>query len=282
MHTMSYLLIGTITADIVADGRILGGTVSYAAPVVDLFGHDIRILSSADPHDSLLNPLFDLAETKIVPAEHTTTFSNIYRPTGRQQIIHQTAKNLEPSMLPEQWKNSNLVHLAPLADDVDYGFANQFPNAKVLLTPQGYMRRWGADGIVHFKEFLDKDVLQAIDILVLSKQDILAAPELENEFPKYADHVVVTDGENGGTYYHNGDNMHYDAFPATEIDPTGAGDVFAASLLASLPLVNFDMSSALIVAARLAALAVTVKGSKISLSSTNIQTMIQEALDKND
>lgn len=280
MQTMSYLLIGTITADIVANGRILGGTVSYAAPIARLFGHDIRILSSANPDDSLLSPLFELAETKIVPAEHTPTFSNIYKPTGRQQIVHQTAKTVDPSMLPDAWKNSDLVHLAPLADDVDYRFATQFPNAKVLLTPQGYMRRWGADGIVHFKEFLDKDVLGAIDILVLSKQDILAAPELEMEFPKYADHVVVTDGENGGAYYHNGDSMHYNAFPATELDPTGAGDVFAASLLASLPFVNFDMPSALVVAARLAALAVTVKGAKLPLSSMNIQTMIQEALDK--
>ena len=276
MSDINYLLIGTTTADIVDDGRILGGTVSYSAPIVKRFGHQVRILTSAMENDPLLDPLLDMADVRIIPAENTTTFSNIYTETGRTQIVHQSASNLTVDMLPENWRKSELVHLAPLTDDVDYAFASQFPDATVLLTPQGYMRKWGNDGIVHFKRFLDNEVLAAIDILVLSKQDILDAPELEYEFPKYTEHVVVTDGENGGTYYHNGEAIPYLAYPVTETDPTGAGDVFAAALLASLPLLNNDMLSALKVAAHLAALAVTVKGATIPFSQGTVQQIISE------
>jgi len=280
MSDISYLLIGTTTADIVDDGRILGGTVSYAAPIVSLFGHDVRILTSTASSEPLIQPLYDVADIHLVPSQHTTTFQNIYSDAGRQQIIHHTATNLMADMLPEKWRTSKLVHLAPLTDDVDYDFANLFPDSTVLVTPQGYMRQWGEDGVVQFKRFLEKDVLGAIDILVLSKQDILAAPELEYEFPKYTKHVIVTDGENGGSYYHNGETVHYDAFPAKETDPTGAGDVFAASLLASLPLLEYDMLASLKVAARLAAIAVTVKGATIPFTKDTVQQVLKEAQDK--
>jgi len=282
MSDISYLLIGTTTADIVKHGRILGGTVSYAAPIVNLFGHHVRILTSAAQDETLISSLYDVAEIELIPAEHTSTFENIYTDSGRTQIIHHIASKLTPDMLPKQWRESTLVHLAPLVDEVDYQFASQFPDATVLLTPQGYMRQWGDDGIVHFKRFLDSDVLGAIDMLVLSKQDIQAAPELEFEFPKYTEHVVVTDGENGGIYYHNGEAIPYAPFAVKENDPTGAGDVFAASLLASLPLLDNDIQAALKVAARLAALAVTVKGAKIPFTQETVQQAIQEAREKND
>lgn len=277
MEKSDLLIIGTTTADIVDDGRILGGTVSYAAPVIHQFGYNLKVLTSANPDDEVVQPLHEIADLEIVPSEHTTTMQNIYKPDGRTQLMIHTAAQMTPEHLPAAWKSSKLVHLAPLADDVDYAFASMFEDATVLLTPQGYMRAWGDDTVVHFKRFLDLGVLDAIDILVLSKQDIIAAPELEHEYPKYAKHVVVTNGEEGGTYYHNGDSYHYEATPVTELDPTGAGDVFAASLLASLPLVDFDMPAALRVAASLAAIAVTVKGANIPLSQSIIDETIQKA-----
>lgn len=282
MSDINYLLIGTTTADLIDNRRILGGTVSYSASIVHRFGHNVRILSSGIQDEPLHKPLHDVADLHIIPSEYTTTFENIYTDTGRVQIIHHTSSNLSPDMLPESWYDSQLVHLAPLTNEVDFSFASKFPNATVLLTPQGYMRQWGDDGIVHFKRWLDTDVLGAIDILVLSKQDIREAPELEFEFPKYTKHVVYTDGENGGIYYHNGVSIPYTAYSVSEVDPTGAGDVFASSLLASLPLLNNDMVAALKVAARMAAMTVTVEGATITFSQADIQQAIHEAQENND
>jgi sugar/nucleoside kinase (ribokinase family) len=271
------LLIGHSTADLVKGGRVLGGTVSYAAPIVHRFGHQVGILTSAAKDEPLLEPLRSFAELSIVSAEKTTTFENIYSPSGRVQVVHGVASPLRYESLPESWRDAKLVHLAPLVNEVDFEFAKAFPDATVLLTPQGYMRQWGEDGHVHFKTFLDKDVLGQIDILVLSKQDIAAEPDLEYEFPKYTEHVIVTDGENGGNYYHKGSVHHYDPYPVTEIDPTGAGDVFAASLLSSLPLLDYNMHAALKVAAKLAALAVTVLGASPAFTAEDVQRAIEEA-----
>jgi sugar/nucleoside kinase (ribokinase family) len=280
MMPIDTLLIGHSTADLVKGERVLGGTVSYAAPIVHLFGHRVGVLTSAAEDETLLESLRSVAELQIYPAEKTTTFENIYREGGRVQVVHGVAAPLTYEMLPVDWREATLVHLAPLVNEVDFAFASAFPNATVLLTPQGYMRQWGDDGHVKFKPFLDEGVLKHINILVLSKQDIAEAPELEYEFPKYTEHVVVTDGEHGGNYYHKGEVHRYKPYPVTEIDPTGAGDVFAASLLSSLPLLNYNMHAALKVAAKLAALAVTVLGSSPAFTADDVQLAIQEA--KND
>jgi sugar/nucleoside kinase (ribokinase family) len=277
MTKIDYLLIGHCTADLVGDGRVLGGTVSYAALIAQRFGQRVGIFTSAAADEPLLKKLLPAAELSIRLAENTTTFSNIYGDKGRIQYVHALAAPLIYEMLPVGWIDAPLVHLAPLVNEVDFSFAKHFPNSTVLLTPQGYMREWGIDGKVAFKAFLDTDVLAAVDMLVLSKQDIAEAPELEYEFSKYTKHVIVTNGDSGGTYYYEGEAIPYSAYPGVEIDPTGAGDVFAASLLSSLPLLNYDMNAAIRVAARLAALAVTIKGAEPAFTSDDVRQIIQEA-----
>lgn len=282
MVKIDYLLIGTITADIVGDERFLGGTASYAALIAHLFGHKVGVFTSAAPDEPLLKKLLPAAELSVRVAEHTTTFENIYSDTGRTQYVHALSAPLSYDMLPVGWTDAPLVHLAPLVNEVDLSFAKQFPDATVLLTPQGYMREWGDDGRVMFKRFLDTDVLSAVDILILSRQDIADAPELEYEYPKYTKHVVVTNGIEGGTYYYDGEAMLYSAYPVEEIDPTGAGDAFAASLLSSLPLLNHDMNAAIEVATRLAALTVTSPGSEPAFTKDDVQQIVQEAKTNND
>src|SRR5688572_15183567 len=165
MMPIDTLLIGHSTADLVKGGRVLGGTVSYAAPIVQRFGHKVGILTSAAKDENLLEPLRSAAELVIYPAEKTTTFENIYRDGGRVQVVHGVAAPLRYEMLPADWRDAKLVHLAPLVNEVDFAFASAFPNATVLLTPQGYMRQWGEDGHVKFKSFLDESVLRHINIL---------------------------------------------------------------------------------------------------------------------
>lgn len=46
--------------------------------------------------------------------------------------------------------------------------------------------------------------------------------------------LVATDGRDGATLFERGTATRFSAYPATEVDPTGAGDVFAAALLAHL------------------------------------------------
>ena len=61
MSDINYLLIGTTTADLIDNRRILGGTVSYSASIVHRFGHNVRILSSGIQDEPLHKPLHDVA-----------------------------------------------------------------------------------------------------------------------------------------------------------------------------------------------------------------------------
>ncbi len=269
-----YLLIGHMTADVTPQGRALGGTVSYAARTVNAFGLQVGMLTSAAVGEPLIDLLEPYAEIVSLPGTATSTFENIYEPTGRVQYIRGVADRLTGVDVPEAWRAAPLVHLAPLTDEVDPPIAHLFPDATVMLTLQGWLRKWDSDGRVRFKRWFDRDVLKSIDIVVFSEEDIAEAPELEAEFAGAVEHLIVTRAERGGSYYHWGDRTEYETPQVTLVHPTGAGDVFAASLLASLHALGGDMHAALQVAAKLGATSVT----RLLLDSAPTPDEVREAL----
>jgi sugar/nucleoside kinase (ribokinase family) len=275
--TPEYLLIGHLTADLTPQGRMLGGTVSYAARVVQSFGLKTGVLTSAAPGEPLLEGLQPYAdELVILPGEATSTFENIYGPGGRVQYLREVASKITRADIPASWRSAPLVHLAPLTDEVEPQIAYDFPNAMVLLTLQGWLRRWDADGRVHFKRWFDREVLKAIDIVVFSEEDIAEAPELEAEFAGAVPHLFVTRAERGGTYYRDGQPISYTTPLVEMVHPTGAGDVFAAGLLCAQHVLSPDLTVAVQVAARLAATSVT----RVGLESAPRADEVQQALDE--
>jgi sugar/nucleoside kinase (ribokinase family) len=270
-----YLLIGHATADLTPAGRLLGGTVSYAARVIQSFDLKVGILTSAASDEPLLDQLRPFtSELMVIPATDTSTFENIYNPTGRVQYLRAVASKITPADIPSIWLSAPLVHLAPLTDEVDPNIAHSFKDATVMLTLQGWLRKWDADGRVRFKRWFDADVLKDIDIVVFSEEDIAEAPELEQEFAGAVQHLFVTRAEKGGTYYHNGKPTHYSTLQVELVHPTGAGDIFAAGLLSSLHVLRGDFLAATQVAARLAAISVT----RFGLESAPTAAEVQQAL----
>jgi len=66
----------------------------------------------------------------------------------------------------------------------------------------------------------------------MSEVDHPAPEELAEEFPGRA--FAVTKGASGARVYSQGDVYDLPAFTVVEVDPTGAGDVFAAAFLLAL------------------------------------------------
>lgn len=275
MSESPYLIIGHITADITPQGRVLGGTVSYGMSVARQFAYDPILVTSAAREEPLLEAL-DCTHCVIIPAAQTTTFENIYEGSHRTQYIHGVASPIRPDDIPTSVQSARYVHLAPIADEIDPEIAFMFPDATVMLTPQGWMRRWDDKGRVRFKRFDNEAVLRAVDIVVMSRQDIAEAPELEQEYAGLVKHLFVTDGANGGVYYHNGTPQSYTAYPVQEVDPTGAGDVFATALLASLAQTGDDLHKSLRVAAKLAALSVTRIGINNTVRADEVKAVLAE------
>ncbi len=250
-----------MTVDLIPGGRMLGGTVSYAAPTYTVMGHRVGIVTSAAADETLLNQLRRHGELVVLPSEQSLTYENVYSEQGRQQFVRATATPISVDDVPKAWKAAPFVHLGPLAGEVDpLEMARGFPDATIMLTAQGMMRRWDESGLVKFQPWLDEAALRLIDIAVYSEEDVHQFPQLTKEIRQLCPHVVVTNGRNGGTYYNQGESMRYESLAVKAQDLTGAGDVFAASLLGALPLVGGDVASAVEMAGKLAAYSVTRAG----------------------
>ena len=272
-----YLLIGHATADITPSARLLGGTVSYAARTASAFDLSVKLLTSVAQGEALINELDPyVTERVILPAAETSTFENIYSPQGRTQYIRGVAAPIAAADIPAGWQHAPLVHIAPLTGEVDPQIVHAFPDSLVLLTAQGWFRQWDADGRVRFKRWYDAEVLREIDIVVFSIEDIAESPDLEALMAEQVQCLVVTKGGEGGTYYWQGQTYHYDTLDVPQVDPTGAGDVFAAAFLASMFLFDRDIHRAIRLAARLAANSVT----RVGLQGTPTPTEVAEALKK--
>jgi sugar/nucleoside kinase (ribokinase family) len=225
---LDYLAIGHVTRDLVDGGFTIGGTVSYAARTARALGCRVGVVTSASPELDL-SQLRSGIQVARIPAAATTTFENIYTAEGRRQVVHSVAETLVPGMVPTNWRTT-LVHLGPVVRECDPTLINAFDDAFVAITPQGWMRRRDRAGRVSrcpWKEA--EELLARADAVVLSKEDVEGDETLVTRYAAQTRVLVVTQGALGCTVYTAGQSRHSPAPAVNEVDPTGAGDIFAAA-----------------------------------------------------
>ena len=88
-----------------------------------------------------------------------------------------------------------------------------------------------------------------VDVLVLSLEDIDNNLERLEPFFKHVPMVVLTEYRDGSTLYQRGEDgrMHETKIPprpAKEVDPTGAGDIFATAFMIRLQETGDPMQAA--------------------------------------
>ncbi len=255
---IDYLIIGHLTQDIHPGGFALGGTAAYAGLTAQALGARVGVVTSTG--EDLQMP--ELAGISVLnfPDEAATTFENIQTPGGRVQYIHHRARELDISMVPDTWKHAPIVHLAPVADEVDPKMASAFPNSFVGVTPQGWMRGWDASGRIHYQDWAASDyVLSFASAMVLSREDVENVPGRIEDMIPCIRVAAVTGGSSGCDVYWNGELQHFPAPIIDELDPTGAGDVFAAAFFMRMRLTR-DAWDAARFANRVASNSVTRKG----------------------
>jgi sugar/nucleoside kinase (ribokinase family) len=236
-HVLDFLAVGTITRDLLGNGKTtIGGTVTYAAATACGLGMRTGIIARADPQFDL-SPLRERGiEILRLPAQETTTFANLYRDGRRLQYISAVAGAISPADIPDEWRTARIVHLGPLAQDLPASVACAFDQALIGVTPQGWMRQWGSDGLIHAVPWAQpEDVLSCSDVLVFSVDDVAGDERLIHHYGSLVETMVVTQSRRGATVYRRGQRPHhFPAFTANEVDPTGAGDVFCAAYLIHL------------------------------------------------
>jgi len=233
---LDYLIIGHVTQDRYEKKYVLGGTATYAALTARNLGQQVGVLTSAAFEPGLVDVLYG-AQVARVPAEETTRFVNTYGDGSRQQHIEARAELLNAEQLEylPDWRAAGIVHLGPIADELVPEMVDAFPDALIGVTPQGWMRAWGEDGLIRAVPWAAAEqVLARADAVILSEHDV-DHPSVIDRYAALGRLLVVTRGERGASIHRDGQWRHVSAFKAgRQVDPTGAGDAFAAAYLIHL------------------------------------------------
>lgn len=233
INPIDYLVIGHLTCDISPNGCILGGTAAYSALTAHALGLRVGIISSHHPD----LPVGDLEDITIInyPAEESTTFTNIHTEKGRRQVISAQAENLGYHHVPETWRNTPIIHLAPVAQEVEPLIVRSLSNPILGMTMQGWLREWDAQGNVRYSEWPEAQfVLQHAGAAILSIEDIAGQEDIIEEFASACPVFVVTEGKAGVRVYWHGDVRRIRPPEVEVINDVGAGDIFAAAFFVRL------------------------------------------------
>ncbi len=241
---IDFLVVGHVVQDIVPDGFTVGGTATYSSITARNLGRQPGIVTRLAPDFVFPDVLHDIAVHR-VPSAYTTTFHNIYRDGHRQQFIRALADAIQPDDVPAAWRNVPIVHLGPLARELDARFAKLFPHARVGVTPQGWLRQWDDTGRVRMRLWEEApEILPHVDALVLSEEDLNGNTALMDEYVRLTHIAIMTQGPRGCTIFVDGKATQVPGFPVQEVEPTGAGDVFAAAFLIRLNETDNPLESA--------------------------------------
>lgn len=255
---IDYLVIGHLACDRTPQGNQLGGTAAYAALTADALGQRTGIIT-ATGRDLPLTSIQHLPRAG-VQVEQSTTFENVYTSTGRTQTLHHHAQNLTSHLLPALWQTTPVVHFGPIVHEIDTDLLDCFPASFVGLTPQGWLRQWDGTGRVSPGEWPDAArILSKVDAAVLSVEDVAGDEKIIEEMANVCRVFVVTEGARGARLFVNGAATRVGTLPVTELDATGAGDIFAAAFFIHLQRTGNPFEAARD-AGRIAACSVTRPG----------------------
>lgn len=233
LESVDYLVIGHVAHDLTPEGPRLGGTAAYSALTARALGLRVGVVTAAGRETSL-EALHDIPVISIASPQ-STTFENIYTEHGRVQYLRAQALPLGFASVPDTWQRTPIIHVGPIANELDSSLPKDFSPVLFGVTPQGWMRQRAEDGRVSRSEWKNAEpVLQRADAVVMSREDVNGDDELIEHMAHQTRILVVTEASAGCVLHWNGDRRRFRAPEVHEVDATGAGDVFAAAFFIRL------------------------------------------------
>lgn len=238
------LVVGHVTEDVdprSGKGR-LGGAAAYASLLAHRFGVPTTLLTSVDRGFPWFESLAGI-EIRRIPSRDRTRFVNTYGADGsRAQRVRSRAEPIPDREIHREVAGlppGSAVLWAPVVDEIAPGGvplprpaedreAGRPGFAGAAL--QGFLRRIDGAGRVHRRPLPPglATRLASVDLACLSEQDAASPGDIEALRTPW---VAVTRGRRGAWLF--GPDRSAEPIPpapARELDPTGAGDVFAAAL----------------------------------------------------
>jgi 1D-myo-inositol 3-kinase len=226
-----FAAVGHVTNDQLEAGLFPGGAALYAALTAAKLQAKPKIVTSCGPDFvGLQLARGSDVELEILPSEHTTCFEEHYRGGARVARLVRRANPLcDP--LPK----ADVVFVCPVIGEIELPALVAPPGALLAAGLQGWTRRFDENGRILRCALKDPAYFSGCRALFCSDEDF--GPFLESAIQVLRDAVdllIVTQGHRGAVLYENGQRRAIRPCPAREVDPTGAGDVFAACFLLGL------------------------------------------------
>ena len=249
------LIVGSVALDSIETpaGQIdnaLGGAATYGSVAASLFAPVNLVGVVGDDFPSqhvefLKNRNIDLAGLQTVEGGSTFRWKGDYISDLNQAVTHETHlgvfEHFEPN-LPDHYRDADFVFLANINPELQLRVLDQVRAPKLVLCDT--MNLWINIAREHVME-----IFKRVDIAVLNDGEAKMLTEIDNTIqagralqklgPKY---VIIKKGEHGALMFSEDEIFSAPSFPLEEVvDPTGAGDSFAGSLIGYLAKTN-DLS----------------------------------------
>ena len=268
---IEYLCIGHLTEDLTDDGVQLGGTAAYSTLTAQAFGLSCGLISSYK--ERALPSEFNLMTSNLQITEQMIQFENRYQGDTRTQHLRHNTKQLSLPDLNTIVKQTEILHFGPILNDFPIEVIRHFPDNYVALTPQGWLRTVEKGVVKNAPYTILYKALPYTDAVVISQEDIDYNQQAVRSIAKRCKLLVITNGFHGAEVIWQGKRRSFQASRRQEVDPTGAGDIFAAIFF----ILNFHGYSpweAGKIATEIAALTVTRKGLQSIPKSSEILNTI--------
>lgn len=288
--TPDYLVIGHVTADLQPDGSVvLGGTALYSALTASRLGARVAILTRGVYGRVVAGmkiPNLDLLAAEniqivVQDAEVPTTFINDYQADRRVQTLPHWAGEIDLRGLPPHWRNAKVVHLGPIADELDARQCTGLTTRFLGVTPQGWMRDWPRQTggrVKHIPLKLPGQLLGRIDCAIVSIDEI---PYARDVIQQVGDRRlgVITQGPDGARIIAGGDKFELPGFKAPVKSLDGAGDVFAAAFFLKAADRTISAEKAGTFANAVAALSLSEVGAQSVPHMTDVDALLAKGTD---
>ncbi len=237
---MKLVAIGNVAIDQnLQNSLTCGGSVLYSSLLASKLGLEVTAVTSFGKDFLKLKPDWYNIKLYVHPTPFTTTVSFIYGKKGnRQMILKKEGGIISEKFLPKEIYDADIIFICPIVHEISSELvsfiAKENGEGIIVTTPQGWLRDWKKEGdrIFQRKWSNAEEILTYTDILVISDKDIQedkSALAFYKSLIKKGGIVIVTQGSKGATAYRGKKMVSSYAYPAKAIDPTGAGDIFAAS-----------------------------------------------------
>ncbi len=237
--------VGHVTHDRI-DGRVVaGGCALYAARGLQALGAPSRLVGAVG-EDFAADAALAGLDCRLERAGRTTVFTNRYPPGApRLQYVEQVAPSVRPELLAPAERGCAVAFLGPVLGEVDLAAWKRALRPRLLaIGVQGFVRAVGPSGaggapagagrVVPHPWQPAPELLAGVDVACLSEEDLAGQPDLLERLCAAVPLVALTRERRGCDLIQGGRRRWVGIHPARVVDPTGAGDSFAAGLLFGL------------------------------------------------